>query len=37
MQPKGEPLEWPGWASIALVATVLTAVLTIAATINDIW
>jgi hypothetical protein len=37
MEHNGEPLEWPGWASIAVVATVLTAILTIAATINDIW
>ena len=30
-------LEWPRWASIALIAVAVTAALTIAATINDIW
>jgi hypothetical protein len=30
-------LLWPAWATWALVAVVLTSVLTIAATINDIW
>jgi hypothetical protein len=33
-QPK---LEWPRWASIALAAIVVTSVVTIIATINDIW
>jgi hypothetical protein len=30
-------LHWPGWATMALIATMLTAIITIAATINDIW
>ena len=30
-------LEWPKWSNLALVAIAATAVLTIAATINDIW
>jgi hypothetical protein len=30
-------LEWPRWATFALVAVVVTAALTIAAAINDIW
>lgn len=30
-------IDWPTWATVALVATFLTAVLTLAATINDIW
>jgi hypothetical protein len=28
---------WPNWATWALVAVVVTCILTIAATINDIW
>jgi hypothetical protein len=32
-----QQLEWPKWASLALLATVLTATLTLFATINDIW
>jgi hypothetical protein len=31
------PLEWPKWASLAVVAVAATILLTIAATINDIW
>lgn len=30
-------LEWPEWATWALLAVVGTGVITIAATINDIW
>ena len=30
-------LEWPAWATWALVAVLVTALVTIAATINDIW
>ena len=30
-------LEWPRWATFALVAVIVTAALTIAAAINDIW
>ena len=34
---KRKPLDWPWWSNWALVATVLTAIVTIAATVNDIW
>jgi hypothetical protein len=35
---KSEPaMAWPKLATWALVAVVLTSVVTIAATINDIW
>ena len=37
MKIAGPDVEWPAWATWALVATFLTAILTIAATINDIW
>ena len=37
MKIAGHDVEWPVWATGALVATVLTAILTVAATINDIW
>ena len=30
-------LLWPNWATWALIAVVITSLLTIAATINDIW
>jgi hypothetical protein len=30
-------MEWPRWASAALAAIVVTALVTILATINDIW
>jgi hypothetical protein len=30
-------LEWPKWANLALLGIVVTAVLTVVATINDIW
>jgi hypothetical protein len=30
-------LEWPQWATWALFGVILTAVVTVAATINDIW
>ena len=30
-------LDWPAWSNWALVAVVLTIILTIVATINDIW
>jgi hypothetical protein len=34
---KAKDIEWPTWASWALAAVVLTSLITIAATINDIW
>ena len=30
-------LIWPAWASWAAVAVLLTSIVTIAATLNDIW
>ena len=30
-------LEWPKWATLAMLGIAVTAVVTIAATINDIW
>ena len=30
-------MAWPAWATWALVAVDLTSLVTIAATINDIW
>ena len=30
-------LAWPFWATWALVGVILTSIVTIAATINDIW
>ena len=30
-------LEWPGWATGALALTVVTCLVTIAVTLNDIW
>jgi hypothetical protein len=33
-----EPLlEWPAWATWALVAVIVSSIVTVAATINDIW
>ncbi len=33
-QPK---LLWPTWATVALIAVIVTTLVTIAATLNDIW
>jgi hypothetical protein len=30
-------IAWPTWATWALVGVILTSIVTIAATINDIW
>jgi hypothetical protein len=30
-------MEWPAWATWALLATLATSLITIAATINDVW
>ena len=30
-------LEWPKWATLALLGIAVTSVLTVIATINDIW
>jgi hypothetical protein len=37
MKHPANELLWPSWATWALVGVVLTSLLTIAATINDIW
>jgi hypothetical protein len=35
---RDEPLlEWPAWATWALIAVLVSSIVTIAATINDIW
>ncbi|HWJ39410.1 MAG TPA: hypothetical protein VNR86_11695 [Sphingomicrobium sp.] len=35
---KDQPLlEWPWWANWALIGVIVTAIVTVAATINDIW
>jgi hypothetical protein len=34
---KREAVAWPPWATWALVATIVTSLLTIYATLNDIW
>jgi hypothetical protein len=30
-------IDWPKWANLALAAVVATLLVTIAATLNDIW
>jgi hypothetical protein len=30
-------LEWPRWATIALILVAASSILTVAATLNDIW
>jgi hypothetical protein len=37
MENPSRDLLWPGWATWALLAVVVTSLLAIAATINDIW
>ena len=37
MSNEKKSLEWPAWATLTLVATVLTCLVTIGATLNDIW
>jgi hypothetical protein len=37
MQKEERTLDWPPWATWAVVAVALTSIVTIAATINDIW
>jgi hypothetical protein len=34
---KSGGLIWPEWASWAAIAVLLTSIVTVAATINDIW
>ena len=34
---QGNRLDWPQWATVSLVLVVLTSILTVAATLNDIW
>jgi hypothetical protein len=37
MSNRSREILWPRWATLALVAVILTSLITIAATINDIW
>lgn len=37
MASEPKPINWPGWATWALVLVMLTALVTLAATLNDIW
>jgi hypothetical protein len=37
MTQPARDILWPKWATWALILVVLTSLLTIAATINDIW
>jgi hypothetical protein len=37
VQKEERTLDWPPWATWAIVAVALTSIVTIAATINDIW
>jgi hypothetical protein len=37
MAKQAHDKTWPNWSNWALLAVVLTSLLTIAATINDIW
>jgi len=37
MSAKTARISWPAWATWALIATLLSAILTVYATINDIW
>jgi hypothetical protein len=37
MKTPERAMAWPGWATWALLAVVVTSLVTIAATLNDIW
>jgi hypothetical protein len=37
MASHDQKLDWPRWASWALFGVVTTSLLTVAATLNDIW
>jgi hypothetical protein len=37
MTVEREQGDWPGWSKWVLIAVVLASLLTIAATLNDIW
>jgi hypothetical protein len=37
MSKPGPVMSWPTWATWAFVAVIVTSLVTIAATINDIW
>jgi hypothetical protein len=37
MDHRAHPILWPKWASWALIAVIATSLVTIFATINDIW
>jgi len=36
-ETRDEAIGWPAWANWALVAILVSAIATIAATLNDIW
>jgi hypothetical protein len=37
MKTEREMISWPAWATWALIAVIVTSLVTIGATINDIW
>jgi hypothetical protein len=37
MDREPRPMPWPSWATFAVAAVIVTCLVTIAATINDIW
>jgi len=37
MKEADQKLDWPQWCTWALIAIVVSSVVTIGATINDIW
>lgn len=37
MPNPAQQILWPKWATWALIVVVVTCVMTVAATINDIW
>jgi hypothetical protein len=37
MAAKQEKLAWPAWSTWALLAVIVSALVTVAATVNDIW
>ncbi len=37
MKKEQASIDWPAWSTWTLIAVLITSVLTIAATLNDIW
>ena len=37
MKKAAPSIDWPNWATWSLIAVVITSLVTIAATFNDIW